>query len=180
MIYLFIGMSCAGKDTLCKEFLKKHKDTVLPIISYTTRPMRENEVDGVEYNFVSEEHFKELIKNDQLTEYRIYNVKVNGNDDTWYYGTPKFDFDLSTYDYVGVVEIKVAKKIVETYGSDNVDITYVIADDAEREKRANLRGSFDKTEWDRRFQTDKEDFSDKKLNDLEAMLNGKPMHLYYN
>lgn len=50
MITLYIGKSAVGKDTLLK---KQIEDGVSPIISFTTRPMREGEVNGVDYNFVS-------------------------------------------------------------------------------------------------------------------------------
>jgi guanylate kinase len=47
----------------------------------TTREERENEIDGVNYHFVSEEKFKKMIENDGFLEY----AEVYGN----YYGTPK-------------------------------------------------------------------------------------------
>jgi len=50
-------------------------------ISSITRPMRQGEVEGGKYHFISREEFEELIKNDALLEYNIF----VGN----YYGTPK-------------------------------------------------------------------------------------------
>ncbi|MBQ1186518.1 MAG: guanylate kinase, partial [Clostridia bacterium] len=54
-------------------------------ISSVTRPMREGEVEGEKYNFVSREYFEHMIKNDMLLEYNNY----VGN----YYGTPKAPVD---------------------------------------------------------------------------------------
>lgn len=51
-IIALIGESGSGKDTLMKEFLMLHKDCN-EIISCTTRPRREGEIDGKNYNFLS-------------------------------------------------------------------------------------------------------------------------------
>ena len=72
--------SGAGKTSICKEILKKIKELKLSI-SYTTRPKRKSEVDGMDYFFVSEKKFKEL----QAKDFFIENAKVF---DHWY-GTPK-------------------------------------------------------------------------------------------
>ena len=72
--------SGAGKTTICKEILKKIKELKLSI-SYTTRPKRKSEVDGLDYFFISEKKFKEL----QAKDFFIENAKVFDH----LYGTPK-------------------------------------------------------------------------------------------
>ena len=72
--------SGAGKTSICKEILKKIKELKLSI-SYTTRPKRKSEVDGLDYFFVSEKKFKEL----QAKDFFIENAKVFDH----LYGTPK-------------------------------------------------------------------------------------------
>ena len=72
--------SGAGKTTICKEILKKIKELKLSI-SYTTRPKRKSEVDGMDYFFISEKKFKEL----QAKDFFIENAKVFDH----LYGTPK-------------------------------------------------------------------------------------------
>ena len=49
--------SGAGKTTICKEILKKIKELKLSI-SYTTRPKRKSEVDGLDYFFVPKKNLK--------------------------------------------------------------------------------------------------------------------------
>lgn len=62
--------SCAGKSYLFNYIRDVAK---LPcIISTTTRKPRANEVEGVDYFFISEEESLELEKNDQLAELAIY------------------------------------------------------------------------------------------------------------
>ena len=54
-------------------------------VSHTTRLPRSNEVDGVDYHFISKEKFKELIENNEFYEY----AKIFEN----YYGTLKKNVD---------------------------------------------------------------------------------------
>ena len=75
------GPTCAGKGTICRELLSRNNN-IWRSISYTSRPMRGNEVNGVDYYFVTKEEFEEKIRNGEMLEY----AQVHYND---YYGTPK-------------------------------------------------------------------------------------------
>ena len=78
LIIIISSPSGAGKSSICKRLLKD--DTNLTIsISDTTRPPRDNEEDGKDYNFISQEKFKIRIANDEYLEY----ANVFGN----YYGS---------------------------------------------------------------------------------------------
>lgn len=79
-VIVISGPSGTGKTTLCRELIKKNKNLVFSI-SYTTRPKKEKEKDGVDYYFVSEDKFLKMIKNNDFIEW----AKVHG----FYYGTPK-------------------------------------------------------------------------------------------
>ncbi len=79
-IFLISGPSGSGKDTLLVELFKKRPEIEFSISSIT-RPMREGEVEGEKYNFITRENFEDMLKNDMLLEYNVY----AGN----YYGTPK-------------------------------------------------------------------------------------------
>ena len=70
--------SGAGKTTLVKKISKQKNYKIS--ISHTTREPRANEIDGVDYFFISENDFQKLIKKNAFLEYE----KVHGN----YYGTP--------------------------------------------------------------------------------------------
>jgi guanylate kinase len=72
--------SGGGKTTLCRMLLERYPDTCLSI-SFTTRPPRGGEQDGVDYNFVSRDKFQALIGAGELVEW----AEVHGN----YYGTSK-------------------------------------------------------------------------------------------
>tara|TARA_B100002052_G_scaffold265118_1_gene261449 strand:- start:678 stop:1292 length:615 start_codon:yes stop_codon:yes gene_type:complete len=59
--------SGAGKTTLAKKIAKEKNYKIS--ISHTTREPRPNEIDGVDYFFVSEKNFQELIKKNAFLEY---------------------------------------------------------------------------------------------------------------
>ena len=77
-VLVLSGPSGAGKSSLIHKIVDDIGECYFSI-STTTRPMREGEVDGIDYYFVDEEEFKKEIEEDQFLEYAI----VHGN----YYGT---------------------------------------------------------------------------------------------
>ena len=60
--------SGAGKTSVCRKLLENN-DNIKISISATTRKPRKNEVDGIDYNFISREDFQNRIKNNEFLEY---------------------------------------------------------------------------------------------------------------
>ena len=60
------GKSSSGKDTFLQHILKSAKSEVNEIISFTTRPIRDSEIDGKNYYFISREEFIQKIDNKLL------------------------------------------------------------------------------------------------------------------
>lgn len=160
-IFLFIGESACGKNYTLDLFLSQNPD-IKRMVSVTTRPMRDGEIEGKDYNFISDAQFDDMIKNDELIEYREYHTEFG----LWRYGTPK----LSDGDYAGIVDISGAKKIVETYPDKCIRVIYIKVNEITRTERAKKRGSFDKDEWERRLETDRKDFSRENLEELNMFL----------
>jgi len=77
-VLVLSGPSGAGKSSLVHKIIDDIGECYFSI-STTTRPMREGEVDGVDYHFVDKEEFEKEIEDDQFLEYAV----VHGN----YYGT---------------------------------------------------------------------------------------------
>ncbi len=77
-ILVLSGPSGAGKSSLIKK-IEDEIGAYYFSISTTTRPMREGEIDGVHYHFVSKEQFESDIEEENFLEYAV----VHGN----YYGT---------------------------------------------------------------------------------------------
>ena len=84
-LIIISGPTCAGKDTVIKELLKKRENTVCPI-SYTSRKIRKGEVDGVDYYFITREEFERKIADKEFLEY----AKVRYGE---YFGTPKKELE---------------------------------------------------------------------------------------
>ena len=72
--------SGAGKTTISKKIQQKYPDFKISV-SHTTRKPRPNEIDGVDYHFVDEKKFKELINENKFYEH----AKIFDN----YYGTSR-------------------------------------------------------------------------------------------
>lgn len=133
-LIIISGTTCAGKGTVIKKLLENHNDIVLST-SYTTRPKRENEIDGVDYYFVSTEEFEKKIANDEFLEY----AKVQYGS---YYGTPKKEVieKLNTgKDVILEIDVQGAKQIKEKYPS--TILIFIMAPSMEEVKRRiKLRG----------------------------------------
>lgn len=78
---ILVGESASGKSSIEKCLVEDYGYT--KIVSYTTRPPRANEIDGIDYHFISTEKFLELKSNGFFAETAQYN--------DWYYGTAKED-----------------------------------------------------------------------------------------
>ncbi len=160
---ILVGKSGSGKDTMKELMLEMG---FRPLLSETTRPMREGEQEGREYHFITPGQFRMDMNNGRLIEWRSYKTYVGGKEDTWYYGTPKTD--VSDGSYIAIKDIEGAQLLRDYYESCGVPvfIAGMQVDDAVREERAKARGSFDQTEWDRRKQTD-----DAKFQNMEEICN---------
>ena len=77
-LFIISAPSGAGKSTLCRAVLNRYPD-LLYSISYTTRPPRHSEQNGVDYHFISKVEFEKKIASRQWAEW----ADVHGN----YYGT---------------------------------------------------------------------------------------------
>ena len=67
-LFIISAPSGAGKTSLVRDLLDTTPNIVLAV-SYTTRPMRPGEKDGVDYHFVDHDTFRKLIKTGDFLEY---------------------------------------------------------------------------------------------------------------
>ena len=70
---IIIGPIAVGKDTMINKLQKKYPDKIYKLPSYTTRPIREGEKDGVDYYFVNHEEFDKMEKEGKLFGIQTYN-----------------------------------------------------------------------------------------------------------
>ena len=71
--------SGSGKTTIYKKLLKKRPDISFSV-SYTTRPQRKDETDGVDYFFIDRDAFEEKIRRGDFTEWAEVHGDLKGTD----------------------------------------------------------------------------------------------------
>ena len=86
IIFCITGLSGTGKSTVCNIINNKKK--LKKILQCTTRPKRENEIHGKDYNFVKEDDFAIKVAVGDITCLELYKV---ANGDIWMYGYMKKD-----------------------------------------------------------------------------------------
>ncbi len=167
MIYCIVGKSGTGKDTLYRQMINNMSFS--PIIPYTTRPKRINEVNGQTYNFVTDAEFHVIEDAGEIVEKRQYNT-VHG---IWTYFTRKFPMQPDT-DYLYITTIEGAKGLVRCYGEKSVTLIYLYLDDRIRLQRCISRESRQTapnySEVCRRYLADEEDFTEEKLREFKRVL----------
>lgn len=151
MILVIIGKSGSGKSTLAK-YLEKHYG-YKRLVTYTTRPKREGEIDGVDYNFISKEDFLNLEKSNFFAETAKYETTFGDV----YYGSALLDYINSSPDENTLIVLNPIglKQLMER----NIphESLYLYIEESEILKRLSKRGDIPK-EVERRLLTDKEDF----------------------
>lgn len=144
MNLVILGKSGSGKTELVKILTENFKYD--KIVTYTTRPIRKGEVDGVDYNFITVDKFNDMLDKDEFVEHF---VAKNG----WCYGTKKDSFNNDD------MVIILTPSGLQSLKDNNVDVRsyYIDVDDNTRYIRQILRGD-DIKEVARRSETDKHDF----------------------
>lgn len=149
-IYALIGKSASGKDTIVNELLKK-SDKFHGVVSHTTRPKRDYEIDKKDYYFVTEEDISKLCEEDKILELSCFN--------SWLYGTCIDSFDKEKIN-IGVFNIQGINSLCEREDVD-LRVFYVQTKDKlrlirqlSREENPNIQ------EILRRYETDEQDFKE--------------------
>lgn len=144
-IYAIIGKAGSGKDYILKKVLKNINAN--GIVSCTTRPPREGEVEGKDYHFVSNDYFEN--HKDNFLEFQEFRG--------WLYGTRYQDlsFDkinIGVFNPDGLCDLIYSKV-------GKIHIIYLVTDDKtrlirqlQREKNPDIKEIF------RRYERDEADF----------------------
>ena len=162
-IYYVMGKSATGKDTIYSK-LYEESTKIKKIVLYTTRPPREGEENGIDYNFVTKEKLEEFKRSNTLIEMRTYKTMYGD----WSYATvDDGQIKLESRNYLIIGTLESYKKIVEYFGSNKVVPIYLTVDDRIRLQRALNRENMQENprydEMCRRYLADEEDFSEENL-----------------
>ena len=147
-IIAIMGEAGTGKDSLMQEILKL-KPEFHEIISCTTRPKRQGEVEGVNYYYYTPEQFGDRVLHDEMLECTVFN--------DWFYGT-SYDSVRSDCINIGVFNPTGVESLLARPDVD-VKVVRVVAEDKTRLIRQLNREKWpDVREIVRRFNADWMDF----------------------
>ena len=142
--------SGVGKTTLTKKIQQKYPNFKISV-SHTTRSPRSNEVNGVDYHFVSIEQFSDLIKKNEFYEY----AKIFEN----YYGTLKKNVDqtILTHDIIFDIDWQGTKQLSKFKNLKLIKIFLVTENKNELKNRLIKRDQNTEEEIKKRFDSFKND-----------------------
>lgn len=146
LLIVVSGPSGAGKDSVC-NLVKEYNSNLWISVSCTSRSIRNGEVDGVNYYYLTRDEFEKKIENHDFLEYAIYNDN--------YYGTPidKIEEKLNNgFDVVLVIEVEGALKVKKLY-PDAVFIFILPPSMEELKNRLIKRGTESPDKILKRFKT---------------------------
>lgn len=141
---IIVGAGASGKDYL-KHYLETKGFTCS--VSCTTRPARPGEVEGINYNFISEAEFLSMIDNNEFREWNKFAGK-------WYYGTTNRHFDAAN------LFIMTPSGIRALTLEDRMESLVIYIDVPEQVRRLRLMARSDADNPERRLDTDRIDFID--------------------
>ena len=167
-IIVIAGVSGVGKDTILNKLNIK---LCRPEVSWTTRPIRDNEVQGRDYSFVKNNSFLEMIRTGTIIEHRVYNVGTEEEPINWYYGTHILSMNRS-YNVALVLDIDGMEELIKQYPGRVIPIVVTCPDNI-RYNRARARSNFTQEEWTRRLEDDNRKYN-------ESTLSGKGYHFVPN
>lgn len=148
-LIVLVGKTCSGKSTIA-EILRKEYGYV-NIIRYTTRPKRKTEIQDIDYHFVTEEFFKDKIKENKMLNWEKYQTDFG----EWYYGTSLEDLENMCNKSL----IIVPPSAIQTFSTVNANIyiAYIYVNNATMKNRLTERGD-NMNEAMRRIKADNCDF----------------------
>ncbi len=109
LIFVISSPTGVGKTTICNTEIDRN-EKIGRVITHTTRPPREKEVDGKDYYFVSKDEFEEMLKKGEFVEYAV----VHGN----YYGTSKkalYDVIEHGKDALLAIDVQGARNVMRQF-----------------------------------------------------------------
>ena len=162
--------SGVGKTTLTKKIQQKYQSFKISV-SHTTRLPRSNEINGVDYYFVSELEFKKLIDKNSFYEY----AKIYEN----YYGTLKENVDktLNQNDIIFDIDWQGTKQLSKFKNLKLIKIYLITHSKEELKKRLLSRDENTPKEIQKRLNSFDEDI--KHWNDYDFIIINKNLEVCF-
>jgi guanylate kinase len=171
ILVILSSPSGAGKTTLTKKLQQKYSNFKISV-SHTTRPPRSNELDGVDYNFITKKKFEDLINDKEFYEY----AKIFDN----YYGTLKKNVDkiLKKNDIIFDIDWQGTKQLSKFKELKLVKLYLITDSKSELKKRLLNRDQNTKEEVEKRFNSFDEDV--KHWKDYDYIIINKNLEVCFN
>ena len=162
--------SGVGKTTLTKKIQQKYHNFKISV-SHTTRQPRSNEVDGVDYFFISKDKFEKFIQEKKFYEY----AKIFEN----YYGTLKETVDklIKNNDIIFDIDWQGTKQLSKIKDLSLLKIYLITENKEELKKRLIKRDQNTKDEVEKRFKSFDEDI--KHWNDYDYIIINKNLDVCF-
>ena len=170
LLVILSSPSGVGKTTLTKKIQQKYNNFKISV-SHTTRKPRSNEVDGVDYHFISEDKFKKLITENSFYEY----AKIYEN----YYGTLKDNVDstLNENDILFDIDWQGTKQLSKYKKLRLIKIYLITHNKEELKKRLLKRDKSSSDNINKRFNSFDEDI--KHWNDYDYILINRNLEICF-
>lgn len=148
MLYVLLGNTCSGKTTLQKELVRL--TGIKPLVTYTNRPMRDNEVEGKDYFFISTKEIESPVYVNKRYFYTIHDVKP------YIYGI-HYDDLKDEEDKIAILDPSGVYNLRNLIGEENLKTLYLDIPEKIIKERAKLRGD-EEAEIERRLEDDRPGF----------------------
>lgn len=155
-LFLLVGKSASGKDTLMNMLLSDFKE-MKPLVSHTTRPMRTGEKDGETYHFVDDATFEEMLDNGEFLETTSYTIESENK--IYKYGLSKKEVMDTPYAMTIVNPYGLNNLLANKFIKDNIVSILITRNDKDRilayinrDENVNIKEMID------RYKRDEEDF----------------------
>ncbi|MBP7811221.1 MAG: hypothetical protein KA054_00020 [Candidatus Moranbacteria bacterium] len=128
-LVVFTGESGSGKTTLIARLTERYPERFRKVVTCTSRPLRTEEVNGIDYHFLPAEYF---IENNKL-------VLVNKTNDGFYYGTRMSDLCSDSHHKLLTLRLVGVRRLVQL-GLNNIVLVRISISDQLKVKRMQERG----------------------------------------
>ena len=164
------GQTATGKNFIVNKLLEYYPHKLNRIVSYTTRPPRANEVDGVDYHFITEEEFKKSIEDNEFLEWKVFN--------NWYYGTSLDSLSKDKIN-IGVFNPAGIRSLLQHPEAEVIVFKIFCGDKNRLLRQLNRESNPNVDEIIRRYYADKEDFTNLEF-EYTLFINETSKHLKEN
>lgn len=150
MSVILLGRSCSGKDTILNSLIDNHGFN--KIVAYTTRPIRETEIEDKTYHYISLTDFMNKINEGFFGTWQRYITEQ----ETWYYGISKEDLLTANNKTILILTPKEYRELKNNF-LNNSKAILVYSNIENVRKRLKNRGD-NPNEAERRIKSDIKDF----------------------